>query len=235
VLSRPVTITVGALADMLRVHEAGELPVAIAPDPVWSDAESDRAAVGTAWGEFAEVGLVSRPGRLDGDALDTLQVLARPSVEYTAIMVRNGRQGSVVVAGLGDEAVIARRAGRAVTLTSAPYRSLPDALVQRIPDRRPAPIDAVNVRTGDQRCDSPDFHTLAYLSSQRLIGQGELYVAVRNAYGRRQRSGPVRYQDYGVGRVVVVVSGGYLSVAPATKLLLRDRLRAAYWEISGRG
>ena len=41
-MSRPVTITVGALADMLRIHEVGELPVAIQPDPVWSDPASDR-------------------------------------------------------------------------------------------------------------------------------------------------------------------------------------------------
>jgi hypothetical protein len=95
--------------------------------------------------------------------------------------------------------------------------------MRRLPDRRAAPIDAVNIRIGDQRGGQ----ALAYLSSQKPIGQGELYVTVRNAFGRRQRGGPVRYQDYDVGRVVVVVSGGYLSVAPATKLLLRDRLLAA--------
>jgi hypothetical protein len=235
VLSRPVTITVDALATMLRIHEVGELSVAIQPDPVWYDAESEDAATDVAWREFAEVGLVGRPGRLDGDALDTLHVLARPRVEYTAIVSRNGRQGSVVVAGLGDEAVVARRSGRAVTLTTQPYRSLPDALMRRIPDRRPAPIEAVNVRIGDRRHGgSSDLRTLAYLGGLRAIGQGELYVAVRDEYGHRRRGGPVRYQDYTVGRVVVVVGGAQLSAVPATKVLLRDRLLALYRQVAGR-
>jgi hypothetical protein len=245
VLSRPVTITVNALTTMLRIHDVGALPAAIQPDPIWRDPVPDRAAE-AAWREFTEVHLVGRTGRLNDNALDTLHMLARPSVQYIGVMLGNNYRDSVVVAARGDEAIVAYRAGDAVTLESCVrHQSLPETLLWQIPDARPAPIQAVNLRVDDLTAlrngdpfgaASPtawDAGTLDYLKRKRLVGQGELYVAVRDAYGRRQISGPIRYQDYRVGRVTVVIDGSYLSVAPATKVLLRDRLRAAHRGLCG--
>lgn len=230
-LSRSVTVTVRALADMVRMQTGGELPAAVQPDPVWQDSDGDTSAAQAAWREFGEVGLVQRPGELVGDVHELLRVLARPSVEYTGIVLTGTRRTGVVVASLGDDVVVAQRNGRVVSLSGAPHTDLPDALVRRLPAARPAPIDAINVRVDGPR--ERDGGAVAYLRRQRLVRQGELSVSVRDGYGRARRSGPVRFQDYRVGRVVVVVGGGYLSVAPATGALLRERLLVAYRESAG--
>jgi len=237
-----VTITVSALATMLRTQNIGEPPLVIRPDAVWTDRAGDRAAEATAWAEFREIQWVDQRGHLDGEALDSLHALVRPSVEYSAVLVADGRQTCVVVAGHGDQAVIAYRQGEAVTLSLVRHQSLPETLLRQIPDARPAPIEAVNVRLSDLAAMRPDgaglggnglrsasdTQTLGLLMKRRLVGQGELYVGVRDHFGRRQTSAPVRYQDYKPGRVVVVVGGGYLSVAPATKRLLLTRLQQAH-------
>ena len=62
---------------------------------------------------------------------------------------------------------------------------------------------------------------------QQLLGQGELYVARRDSFGRRAVSDPIRYQDYAFGRVLVVLTTGYLSVAPGPKTLLLAKLEDA--------
>jgi hypothetical protein len=214
----PVTVTVDALATMLRAHGIGELPVAIRPGAVWHDPDGDREAEAAAWTEFREVGWVDRHGRLDGDVLDSLHVVAHPVVEYTAIIARAGRQHSVVVAARGDDGIIINRKGAAVTLSWLRHQSLPETLLRQVPDARPAPIDALNVRLTDAG-------VLTTLSRRRLLGQGELYVGVRDHYGRHRVSVPIRYQDYDIGRVVVVTSDDYISVAPGTKALLLARLR----------
>lgn len=233
-----------ALADMLRAHQIGELPVVIQPDPVWSDSASDEEAGEVAWREFADVGLADRSGRLGGDVLDTLHVLARPRLEYQAMLLGRDSVDGVVLAAHGEEAVIAERVGDTVTLSSVRHVSLPETFLRQIPDARPAPIEAVNVRVddlagrdgdsfGDTSAMARDARTLAYLKRQRLIRQGELYVATRDAYGRRRVSPAIRFQDYRTGRVAVVIGDGYLSVVPATKVLLRDRLRTAHSTLAG--
>jgi hypothetical protein len=218
-----VTVTVGALATMLRAQGIGELPVAIRPGAVWHDPDGDRDAVAAAWTEFREIGWVDRHGQLVGEALDNLHVVAHPVVEYTAIAARDGRQRAVVVAAQGGDGMLVCRDGGAVTLSALRHQSLPETLLRQIPDARPAPIDALNVRLADAATG------LAVLGRRKPIGQGELYVAVHDQhYGRRRVSTPIRYQDYQIGRVVVVLSGEYISVAPATKALLLGRLRETY-------
>jgi hypothetical protein len=238
----PVTITVGALSTILERHNIGEPPLVIRPNPAWTDPDGDRAAEAAAWTELREIGWVDRRGRLDGEALDGLHILARPSIEYTAIFMADGRQNNVVVAGQGDEMVMAYREGQAVTLTMARHQPLPETLLRQIPDARPAPIDPLNVRLSELKAlrsdggptdgngsfAARDARTVELLIKRRLVGQGELYVGVRDHYGRRRISAPIRYQDYKPGRVVVVISGGFLSAAPATKQLLLDRLQRAH-------
>jgi hypothetical protein len=240
-VASPVTITVSALSTILRTLNIGEPPLMIRPYPVWTDPEGDREAEAAAWTEFREIGWVDRRGRLDGEALDCLHVLVRPSIEYTAVFMADGRQHNIVVAGRGDDMVMAYRDGQALTLSMARRQSLPETLLRQIPDARPAPIDALNVRLSDLTAlpadgelaggngshAAGDARTIGLLMKRRLVGHGELYVGIRDHYGRRRVSAPVRYQDYKPGRVVVVVAGGFLSVAPATKKLLLDRLHAA--------
>lgn len=242
----PVTITVGALSTILRSHNIGEPPLVIRPNPVWTDPDGDREAEAAAWKEFREIDWVDRRGRLDREALDGLHLLVRPSIEYTAVFMADGHQHNVVVAGHGDDMVMAYREGQAVTLTMARHQSLPETLLRQIPDARPAPIEALNVRLsdlaalqsdgelagGNSSYTARDARTVGLLIKRRLVGQGELYVGVRDHYGRRRVSAPVRYQDYKPGRVVVVISGGFLSVAPATKKLLLDRLHRARQEFT---
>jgi hypothetical protein len=140
--------------------------------------------------------------------------------------------------------VMAYRDGQAVTLSMARRQSLPETLLRQIPDAPPAPIDALNVRLSELaalRADGAggsgsyaarDARTVGLLIKRRLIGQGELYVGVRDHYGRRRVSAPIRYQDYKPGRVVVMIVGGFLSVAPATKKMLLDRLHRAQQEFA---
>ncbi|HEX5406754.1 MAG TPA: ESX secretion-associated protein EspG [Pseudonocardiaceae bacterium] len=222
-----MTVTVDALSTMLHAQGIGELPVAIRPGPVWRDPDGNRDAEAAAWTEFREVGWVDRDGRLVTDAQDSLHVVAHPALEYTAIIVRAGRQHVVVVAARGDDSVVIRREGGAVTLSGQRRQSLPETLLRQIPDARPAPIDALNVRSAD----APG--ALVELSRRRLVGQGELYVGMRDRYGRVRVSDPIRYQDYEIGRVVVVISGDYVSVAPATKALLLARLNEDRLAIEG--
>lgn len=240
-VASPVTITVAALSTVMASQNIGEPPLVIRPNPAWTDPDGDRVAEAAAWTELREIGWVDRRGRLDGEALDSLHVLARPSIEYTAVFMADGRQNNVVVAGHGDDMVMAYREGQAVTLSIARHESLPETLLRQIPDARPAPIGALNVRLSDLAGMRPDgdlagvngsyvagdARTVGLLIKRRLVGQGELYVGIRDHYGRRRISAPIRYQDYKPGRVVVVVAGGFLSVAPATKKLLLDRLRRA--------
>jgi hypothetical protein len=240
-MAGPVTITIGALSTVMHKHNIGEPPLVIRPNPVWTDPDDDREADAATWAELREIGWVDRRGRLDAQALDGLHLLARPSLEYTAVFMADGHQHNVVLAGHGDEMVMAYREGQAVTLTMARHQSLPETLLRQIPDARPAPIAALNVRLSDLkglRSDGDmadgngsyaarEARAVGLLIKRRLIGQGELYVGVRDHYGRRRISAPIRYQDYKPGRVVVVVAGGFLSVAPVTKKLLLDRLHHA--------
>lgn len=66
--------------------------------------------------------------------------------------------------------------------------------------------------------------TVATLLDRSLVGQGELYVGVHDQFARVALSEPVRYQDYDLGRVLVVIAGDFVSLAPATKSALARRL-----------
>jgi hypothetical protein len=107
---------------------------------------------------------------------------------------------------------------------------LPEILLQQLPDAPPAATSAVNVRRSDiSAADvfAREARTVGWLRGQAVRGGGELYVAVRDWYGRHRVSQPVRYQDYPIGRVLVVVTDEYLSVAPASRKLLLTRLHEA--------
>jgi hypothetical protein len=206
-------VTVGALARMLHTQRLGRPHRVLYAEPVWTD--DDRTAEAAMWAEF---------GQVDGDLLDTLSVLARPTTEYFAWFTEHGRQYGVLVAQAGGESVLAYRDGDDVTIRALDRtESLPMALMRQLPDAPPAPIDAVNIRLdGGQR--PQDTAKLAALAQQQPTGQGELYAGARDRQGHYVVTNPIRYQDYPTGRVLVVLTDDHLSLAPATKRVLLTSL-----------
>jgi hypothetical protein len=210
-----ITVTVGALARMLHTQRLGRPHRVLYAEPVWTDDE--HAADTAMWAEF---------GQVDGDLLDTLGVLARPATEYFAWFAEHGRQYGVLVAQDQGESVLAHRDGDDVTIQTLDHaESLPMALMRQLPDAKPAPIDAVNIRLdGGQR--TKDTAKLAALAQQTPIGHGELYAGRRDHHGHYavNNTHPIRYQDYATGRVLVVLTEDHLSLAPATKRVLLNSL-----------
>lgn len=243
VLSRPITVTVRALARMLRAQGLGAVHPVIADVPVFADAEAQRAADAATWQEFREVELVDRRGRLDAEALDSLAVLARPGVEYFAVFTDRHVQRAVVVAALGEEAVVVVRAGDAVTVSSRGNGSLPETLVSLLPRARPARVEATTIRLAELDvvddaapvvlqdplpAADREVALLGILRSQAATGMGELYVAVRDRWGHRVVvADPILYRDSRAGRIVLRYAGAYLSIAAATPELLARRLEEA--------
>ena len=228
-LASSVRITVAALARMLRQHRLTVPPV-LDTTPVFTDAAESRALDAAMWQEFGELGLVARGGGLTPGALDTLSVLGRANVEYFGWFHVCCRDYSLVVAELGEDAVVAVRGSHSVRITPVGDAALPETLIRYLPQTRPARIDAVNVR----RDAAGDDSVVRQLAAQEPTGLGELYVAVRDRLARRRTTTePVRYRDTAQGRVLVRLTEDYLSLAPANDQLLAGRLREAHQELAG--
>ena len=230
-LAGSVRVTVAALTRVLRQHRLGVHPV-LDVTPTFSDGAEDRAAEAAMWREFGELGLLDRRGRLDPGVLDTLLVLARPTVEYFGWFSSRFRDYGLLVAELGGDAVVAVRGAHAVRITPVDGESLPETVIRQLPPVRPARMRAVNIRraelSGDSLPDS-DVAAVRQLVAQAPTGLGELHVAVRDRLARRRiTTEPVRYRDTRRGRVLVRLTDDYLSLAPADHRLLATRLRDAY-------
>lgn len=250
VLGRAASVTIEALSRMMSTRGVGRLHPVLEPMAAWRDPDGDNLANTAMWSEFESAGWLDQRGGLDGDVLDTLAVLGRPSVEYFAIFTEKNKRYSALVADGPGETVIAFRDGDVVELTTVHDESLPATLMRQLSDLPPARIDALNVRvdqlTAAAGPDADDTwmnsgsrsveeaRKLAVIARQPLIGQGELYAGIRDQVGRyRVTDNPVRYHDLRSGRVLVSCSPGYLSVAPATKKLLLAHLVDAHAMLVG--
>jgi hypothetical protein len=243
-LHKPVRLSITALTRMMATQRLGPPHLAIKAAPMYMNLEADREADAEMWADFKALDLVDRRSRLDGDALDSLSLLARPANEYFAHFIENGRRFSALVAsGSTDgEAVLAFRDGDTVELRSLRQESLPETLLRQLPDAPAARVESLNVRLEDLRHGggsghgAQDIYKFKRLTDEPITGQGELYVGVRDYYGEysSNQDNPLRYEDRASGRVIVTLSrGGYLSVAPATKRLLLDRLNEARRDVAG--
>jgi len=240
-LTRAVRISADAFCQVLRDECEAEPPVIIEPEPVLRQ-DTDPSRLDTA--EYARLGWVNRRGLIAGDVLDTLSVVAHPRVEYYGWFSYHAGMRSVLVACGDSEAVLVYRDGDMLTVDSLrPNESSTYALVRELPDHPPAKLDAVNVRLADLDPDNEwavdartrdDARKLRFHAEQDTIGLGELWVAIRDHHRtRRVCPFPVRYRDVQAGRMLVSDAGGYASIAPATKELLRTRLEQAYRELVG--
>jgi ESX secretion-associated protein EspG len=251
VLARPVRLSVAAVARMLRMLELGSPQVVIQPVVTWEEPDQGLAGDAVVWAEFAAAGLVQGPGRLTADVVDTLAVLGQASVEYFGwLSTEPGRADGVLAAALDQEAVYVVRRRDRVRLASIAATGLVETFVDSLSGPPPARIDAVNVRTGDlHRVDHPatsdgllvpalpadgrDAAVVRGLLALPVTGLGELYVAARDDRGRyRVSEQPVWYRDTTAGRVMIIVSGEHVSIAPGTGAVLTERLRRVYREVT---
>jgi ESAT-6 protein secretion system EspG family protein len=159
-------------------------------------------------------------------------VLTRPALRYWVYFDEEDAQQvtrhyRALVATSGNEGVLAFRSDQAVELHRL-YGEPPDlVLLRQLTPAPPARLESFNVRLGEARGEQRQL--LRQLAGQRVRGQGELYVGLRDPYGqfRANTDTPVRFVDYAFGRVLVAGSAGYLSVLPATGELLAQRLAEA--------
>jgi hypothetical protein len=224
------TISAVTLSVMLHRAGVGELPLLIRPQPAWLDPDEARLAEAAASTELRQLRWLDQRGQIDGEILDRIFLLGRAPVEYGAVFDIDGRPHRLVVVAGGGDAVLASREGTMIHLAVLRDGSPLETLVRQLPEVRTAAISAVNVRRSEARYADAfghDGQVLANLLGRTLFGAGELYVGVRDRHGHRKISAPVRYQDYAIGRVLVVLSNDHLSVAPASKRLLLDRLNEA--------
>jgi len=232
------TISLRVLAHVLRTHRFGELPPVLRPEREWLSAGEQREFEASANTKIAGLGILDRRGRIAEEVLDALAVLARPTLQYWAYfdVAADDRSGPadgdknyrVLVATAGNEGVLAFRLGHAVELGRL-YGEPPDSvLLNQLGRVPPARLDSLNVRV-DGSGDGEQRRLLRRLAGQSVLGQGELYVGLRDPHGqfRANADAPVRFVDYPSGRVLVTCSAGYLSVLPATADLLAQRLAEA--------
>lgn len=232
----PFLCTVDALARMTQSNQLGPLHPVFYRMPVWADDEDDSMAEEATCRQFTRAGWLNRHGQLTGDGLDRLAVLARPEIEYAAWFTFRQRTYSTLVAASGGEALVAYRDGDRVELRGlVPNESLSMALMRQLPDRPAARVDALNVRLdGGDRTE--DARKLARLAQSTLVGQGEVYVGLRDRQ-RRYRANtdnPIRFHDYHrIGRVLLTMSPGYVSVAPCSKAVLHRRVEEIHRDLAG--
>ena len=237
VLARPVRLSVGAVARMLHLLRLGQPQIVIQPTATWDEPDADSDADSAVWEEFVTAGLADRPGRLVTEAMDALTVLGQASIEYFGwLSTGSGQAGGVLAAALGQHAVYVVRRRDRLRLATIAATGLVETFVGSLPEASPARTDAVSIRTDDLNGvdDRRDVAVVRALSARPATGLGELYVAARDQRGRyRMSEEPVRYRDTAAGRVMVIVSGDHLSIAPGTDVVLTERLRQVYEELGG--
>jgi hypothetical protein len=235
VLHQQVTLSQDTLATVWHRENLGVLHNTLAGVAYWHDDEGQRDALNRASGELAQQGLLA--GRdLDPDFRDTLNLLARPSVEYYGwISTTDGETTthlSVLLAGTDQDAIMVVREGDKIQLSAARPDGLAETLVGMTPPVQPARARSVNLPEAEisqlaaQREASgkplPDsafsvFHRASMVDDAKelfataelpRIGGGQLYVAARDRYGERRRCPqPLLYIDTRQGRWMTQRSG----------------------------
>jgi hypothetical protein len=245
-LPRTVTVSAESLSWMLHVQHLGQPHVILRPSPVWRDSDGERSADTAMWNEFARAELLDHRRHLNAGTLNAFRTLGRADSEYLAIYTDGTDRHGVLVAETSGETVLAHRHGDVIALTSLPNHAPADALVGQLPNHAPARIDALNAHVddvADLRHDAldamptqhPDSHavrdaeSLANLAHEPLLGQGELYVEVHDPMGRHRRThNPIRYEDRPSGRVLVILTAHYVSIASGTPQLVASKLRESH-------
>lgn len=216
VLNQPVTLSQDTLSTVWRRENLGDMHSTLSGTAYWFDEEGEREALGRAGAELAQHGLLA--GRdLTGDFRETLNLLARPAVEYYGwIAIRDQETDAetnlgVLLAAIGEDAVMVTRNGEQIRIEAARADGLAETLVGMLPQVQPARGHSINLPEADigklaaARANRgrplPDeafqvFHRSSMVEDARelfaaaelpRIGGAQLYVAARDQFGERRR------------------------------------------------
>lgn len=239
-LYQQVTMSLETLSTVWRRENLGELHNTLVDVPAWRDDDADRAALRAATDELGRLGLLG--GRdLHADFRDTLNLLARPSMEFYGWIAstedEQPRNIAVLLAAVGNEAVLVVRDGGTVQLGPTRAEGMAEALIglmpavpaargrsinlpeaevrQLVADRmesapgeaKPLPASAYDIFGRASMAE--DARDLLTVMDLPRTGGGELYVAARGRGGERRRCpNPVVYVDTQQGRWMTQLSTG---------------------------
>jgi hypothetical protein len=254
VLPKPVTVPASQLAWLLTAANLGEPHKVLAPEARWLP-PADQEALRQRTDELLTLyGWRDHTGGLDREVAAALAVLCRPQVEHYGWIAHDGHSVGVLAGRIGREAVLAvRQRDSTVCVRSIHPNRLGAELVEQTP---PVPagrgisftVSAAEVRStgrdGGQRTTSgvgvrrasPEVRQARRLASLPSMGHGELSVARRDEWGRRQRARrPLRYADTSEGRFVVLFAAGsdQVQVEPAGRAELVRHLARMEGTLSG--
>lgn len=154
-LYQKVTLSLDTLATVWQRENLGDMHNVLVDTPVWRDEDADREALHSATGELAQSGLLM--GRdLHQDLRDTLNLLARPSMEYYGwISYTDPEHGpvsiAVLVASIGTDAVLVVRDGQTVHLEPARSEGMAETLLGYLPALPAARGRSVNLPEAEVR------------------------------------------------------------------------------------
>jgi EspG family len=139
VLYEPVTLALDTISTVWRRENLGEPHNVLVDTVFWLDEEGERQALQRAGDDMAMHGLLM--GRdLAPDFRDTLNVLARPSVEYFGWIGVNETESSkvsniaVLAVSVGQDAVLVTRDGDQATIEPCSADGLAETLVGKLPN-----------------------------------------------------------------------------------------------------
>ncbi|HEX5402987.1 MAG TPA: ESX secretion-associated protein EspG [Pseudonocardiaceae bacterium] len=153
-LYQQVTLSLDTLATVWQRENLGELHNVLVDVPVWRDEDENRVALQGATGELAQRGLLS--GRdLHVDLRSTLEVLARPSMEYYGWIAYTEADRevniTVLVAAVGQDAVLVVRDGQQVHLSPTRADGMAETLLGHLPAVAAARGRSVNLPEAEVR------------------------------------------------------------------------------------
>ncbi|HEX3592146.1 MAG TPA: ESX secretion-associated protein EspG [Pseudonocardiaceae bacterium] len=153
-LYQQVTLSLETLATVWQRENLGELHNILVDVPMWHDEEAERDALRRATGELAQRGLLA--GRdLHPDLRSTLELLARPSMEYFGWIGHIDGDGEVnigvLVASVVNEAVLVVREGPIVRLGPTRAEGMGETLVSHLPAVPAARGRSVNLPEAEVR------------------------------------------------------------------------------------
>lgn len=153
-LYQQVTLSLDTLATVWLRENLGEMHNILVDTAMWRDENEERAALHGATGELAQAGLLA--GRdLHPDLRDTLNLLARPSMEYYGwISYIDGDRDvniAVLIAAIGGDAMLVVRDGRTVHLSPSRAEGMAETLLGHLPGVAAARGRSVNLPEADVR------------------------------------------------------------------------------------